>query len=253
MIYGLYLSATGVLTSTYRQDVIANNLANSETVGFKKDLALFQERPVAADEPGHAGAPGNDLLDNMTGGLLAMPTRIDMSQGTLVNTGSNFDAAIQGSGLFEVQSGANTRLTRNGQFMIDSQGNLVLSNDHGEKVLGDDSKPIQIDPTQPMTIGSTGQIVQGGKTVAQLGLFDVPKPEQLKKEGNGLYSYPNLKTMTPATGSIVGQTLEQSNVDPTTEMTSLMDAERQLEANMNMIRYQDATLSALVNQVGKVS
>jgi flagellar basal body rod protein FlgG len=253
MIYGLYLSATGVLASTYRQDVIANNLANSETIGFKKDLASFQERPVASQESTHAGSPSNDLLDNIGGGLLAMPTQIDMTQGTLVNTGSSMDAAIQGPGLFEVQSGPNLRLTRDGQFQIDSQGNLVLSNDRGQKVLGDDSKPIQLDPSQPIAIGPSGQIIQGGKNVAQLGLFDVPKPGELRKEGDGLYSYANLKSLTPSTGSIRGQTLEQSNVDPTTEMTGLMDAERQLEANMNMIRYQDATLAALVNTVGKAS
>jgi flagellar basal body rod protein FlgG len=253
MIYGLYLSATGVLTSTYRQDVIANNLANSETVGFKKDLALFQERPVASQETAHAGDSSNDLLDNIGGGLLAMPSQIDMTQGELVNTGSNFDVAVQGPGLFEVQSGSNVRLTRNGQFQIDSQGNLILSNDHGQQVLDVDSKPIQIDPSQPIQISPTGQIEQGGKNVAQVGLFDVPKPGDLRKDGNGLYSYGNLKALTPSTSTIRSQTLEQSNVDPTTEMTNLMDAERQLEANMNMIRYQDATLAALVNTVGKVS
>jgi flagellar basal body rod protein FlgG len=253
MIYGLYLSATGVLTSTYRQDVIANNLANSETVGFKKDLAQFRQRPVASQEAQYAGMSSNDLLDHISGGLLAEPTRVDLSQGPLMNTGSNMDAAISGSGMFEVQSGANIRLTRNGQFQIDSQGNLVLANDRGQQVLGDDSKPIQIDTSLPITIGSGGQIAQGGKVVAQIGLFDAPKPADLHKEGDGLYSYPNMKSLTPATGSIMGKTLEQSNVDPTTEMTNLMDAERQLEANMNMIRYQDATLSALVNTVGKVS
>src|SRR5581483_1135006 len=106
MIYGLYLSATGVMTSSYRQDVIANNLANSETVGFKRDLALFQERPTESQQnPIHGGWTNPDL-ENLGGGLLASPSAVDDKQGELEPTGNNLDVAILGRGYFAVDAGA---------------------------------------------------------------------------------------------------------------------------------------------------
>src|SRR5436305_12092611 len=109
MIYGLYLSAGGIVTSSYRQDVIANNLANSETVGFKKDLPLFQQRlteaqqrrlPPGGSSGGSLGSPPvgptNPLLEPLGGGILAHPTVVDSSQGDLEPTGSPLDVGIVG-------------------------------------------------------------------------------------------------------------------------------------------------------------
>src|SRR4051812_3979394 len=99
MIYGLYLSASGVLASSYRQDVIANNLANAETVGFKKDLATFSERAVE-QQPSGASDP---RWSNFTGGLWARNTNVDTTQGELESTGNSTDVAIEGRGYFMVQ------------------------------------------------------------------------------------------------------------------------------------------------------
>ena len=75
MIYGLYLSASGIMSNAYRQDVIANNLANSETVGFKRDLAQFQGRQAPSHDPANAGKWSDPLMDKIGGGILATPTR----------------------------------------------------------------------------------------------------------------------------------------------------------------------------------
>src|SRR5215831_18455464 len=113
MLYGLYLSATGVMTSSYRQDVIANNLANSETTGFKRDLALFQERSTEAQ---------------------ANP--IDVHQGELEPSTNPLDVALVGRGYFAVQGQDGMKLTRDGQFMADRAGRLMLTNgDGGQRVL----------------------------------------------------------------------------------------------------------------------
>src|SRR3954468_12507464 len=122
MIYGLYLSASGVLASSYRQDVIANNLANAETVGFKKDVALFNQRLTEAQQRRLAVMPGqvnptDPMLERIGGGLLAHPTTIDTAQGELEPTGSPTDVAIEGQGYFAVEEArGQTRPTRNGQF-----------------------------------------------------------------------------------------------------------------------------------------
>ena len=101
MIYGLYLSAAGVMSSSYRQDVIANNLANSETIGFKRDLPLSRARLTAAQEfrAGHGSDP---LMEGLGGGLLASPSMVDTSSGDLEDTSNPLDVAIQGSGFFAV-------------------------------------------------------------------------------------------------------------------------------------------------------
>src|SRR5437588_7471981 len=120
MIYGLYLSATGVLANSYRQDVIANNIANSETIGFKRDLALFQQRRTEAQERGSGAS--NAMLEALGGGALALPMQVDTSQGEMEPTDKNLDAAIEGRGFFTVMDNGQTRLTRNGHFMVNRAG-----------------------------------------------------------------------------------------------------------------------------------
>ena len=256
MIYGLYLSATGVLTNSYRQDVIANNLANAETVGFKKDLATFMQRPTEAQARGLGMNASNPILEKMGGGLFAAPTSVDLSQGDLEETRNNLDAAIHGSGFFTVQDKDQTRLTRDGRFMLNREGNLVLQG--GQRALDVNGKPITLDPNIPaskIAIGPRGEIMQKGVFVAQLAVVDVPNPKLLTKHGGGMLDYPNLtKATREATGAQVrGGFNERANVEPATELTQLMDAQRQLEANANMIRYQDQTLQRLCNDVGKIS
>src|SRR5689334_2619038 len=103
MNYGLYLSAMGVLANSQRQDVIANNLANSETIGFKKDLALFQQQRTEAQISGHR-RQSNDLLEPLGGGLVPTGTTLDLSQGPIEATGNPLDVAITGDGYFAVRS-----------------------------------------------------------------------------------------------------------------------------------------------------
>ena len=132
MNYGLYLSAMGVLANSQRQDVIANNLANAETVGFKKDLALFKEQRTEAQLRGRAHQ-SNDLLEPLGGGLVPSGTTLDLSQGPIENTSNPLDVAIVGDGYFAVRNGENLMLTRAGRFQVDRNG--VLATDAGHPVL----------------------------------------------------------------------------------------------------------------------
>src|SRR3954470_16064638 len=120
MLYGLYLSATGVMTNAYRQDVISNNIANAETVGFKRDLALFQERRTERAERGLSPGRSNPMLEALGGGVFASPTVIDKSQGELEPSDNNLDVAIVGQGYFTVSNGdrGEVALTRNGRFIV---------------------------------------------------------------------------------------------------------------------------------------
>jgi flagellar basal body rod protein FlgG len=257
--YGLYLSATGVLANSHRQDVIANNIANAETHGFKRDVTTFQQRLTEAQMMAGGHGRTNPLLENIGGGFLVSPTGVDHTQGELETTSNNLDAAIMGNGYFAVQDGKETRLTRNGAFSIDRTGYLVMADNPNLKVLDRDQKPIQLDGRYRSTIslGAFGEITQNGQAAGQIGMFDVADPSKLAKRGGNLLANTDDtaagKQLLRAKATLRSEFLERSNVDPAIELTQLMDAQRQLEANANMIRYQDATLGRLVNDVGKIS
>ncbi len=253
MIYGLYLSASGVLANSYRQDVISNNLANAETVGFKRDLTLFRERLTAAQESRRPQDWSDPQLEKVGGGMFVNPTLVDSRPGEMERTGRSLDVAVQGEGYFAVKQGADTRLTRDGQFMVSPAGELILSNAHGEKVLNPKGNPIKLQLDSSVSITRDGTINQSGRPVAQLGLFDVANRAGLTKIGGNLMSAEAAGPLRKATGSVQGEFIERANVDSTTELAELMDAQRQLEANANMIRSQDEMLQRLVQDVGKIS
>jgi flagellar basal-body rod protein FlgF len=251
MIYGLYLSASGVLANSFRQDVIANNIANSETVGFKKDLTMLQQRPTAAQETGH-WSQTDPLLEPMGGGLLAERAAINTTAGDLEPTSNPLDVALQGDGYLAVSHQGQTSLTRNGQMIIDRSGRLVLSNNPSQAVLDSRQNPIVLDSTSPLTIASDGTITQRGKTIAKLGLFNVADGSQLHKVGGTLLGFSDGAKLSEAQPAVHSGFIERSNVDPSTELTALMETQRELEANANMIHIQDETLDKLVNDVGRV-
>jgi len=254
MNYGLYLSATGVLTSTYRQDVIANNLANVETVGFKRNIAAFHERLTEAQQR-RSPQQTDPLLDLIGGGIFCSPTILDTSQGELERTANNLDIAILGNGFFSVQDKGQQRLTRDGRFMLDSEGNLILTDASAAQVLDPEGQPINLkgQVETSVEISKDGTISAHRQPIGRVGVFDVPDPSQLMKEGGNLLSYPGKpRDVTSVAPNLRNGFVERSNVDPTMELTSLMETQRQLEANANMIRYQDQTLGRCVNDVGKI-
>jgi len=254
MIYGLYASAAGVRASSHRLDSITNNLANTETTGFKRDLAVFQERRTAAASAGLSPAQhSNPELEKLGGGLLVAQTSVDFSQGTLEDTGNPLDFALQGRGFFAIRDGAQTALTRDGRFATNKDGYLITATT-GRWVLDTKGQPILLKKGVPITVGGDGNISQGNEVMGKVGVFDVPNVRELSKEGQGLLVGADLgKRMKAGDATIVSGALEQSNADPMHELASLMDATRTLEANANLIRYQDQTLARLVNDVGRIS
>ena len=182
-----------------------------------------------------------------------MRPTIDDRSGDIEPTGNNYDVALQGKGYLAVSANGKTHLTRNGEFMLDRTGKLVLSTNPQQAVLDDKQKPIILDSTAQTTFAVDGTITQNGKVAGKLGLFNVADASQLRKLGGTLLSMPEGADLQTATPTVRSGFVERSNVDPATEMTQLMDAQRQLEANANMIHIQDETLDKLVNDVGRVS
>jgi flagellar basal body rod protein FlgG len=254
MIYGLYRSAAGVMTSGYRQGVIANNLANVDTVGFKRNLAVTQQRRLGVEERPELMRFQDRFFDALGGGTLLSPTETDHSQGNLETTGKGTDAAIVGEGYFVVEKQGERFLTRNGNFVLNNQGELILADGSNAAVLSSGLSRIVLDPLAKTEINEQGGIIQRGLPVAQLAVKRADR-DSLEQIGQHLLrpdgGVDGLADST--TSTIQGGALERSNVEPSTELTQLLESQRMLEANANLIRYQDQTLGRLVNDVGRVT
>ncbi|MGC4030403.1 MAG: flagellar hook basal-body protein [Tepidisphaeraceae bacterium] len=256
MIYGLYLSATGVITNSHQQDVIANNLANAETGGFRRQLALTETRQVESRVRQAMGLK-DPIRDNIGGGQFLAPSYYDQSQGILETSSNNLDVAFQGTGFIGVQDGQGQfRLTRNGSLMTDKDGFLRTS--AGQFVLSDQKQPIKLDLTGrkqvDLNIDNDGNIkIQGEDTaLAKIGLFEPTDPNTIKAAGGNTFAPTEGSQLVAAKGRLLSGMTEGSNVEPATELTRLMETQRLLEANANFIRTQDQTLGRAVTDVGKI-
>lgn len=258
MNYGLYLSASGVLTNLYRQDVFANNLANAGTVGFKRDLASVTSRPPEAIEKALGFDDHHELLDKLGGGMLAGRQRIDFSAAPITPTGNPLDAALLDDRSFFTVGYVNpetsqreTRFTRDGRFTRDAQGQLVTVAG-GFPVLNDSGRPITL-PDGDAEIGSDGGVRVNGLTIGQLGVVTVPDRDQLIKQGQNLFHYTGKGDAKPVDNPQLrpGHT-EQSGVDPIDTLMDLINATKAVTSNGNLIRYHDQMLDRAVNVLGRV-
>jgi flagellar basal-body rod protein FlgG len=260
MNYGLYVSASGVLTSMYRQDVLANNLANVNTAGYKPDAVATRQREAARVEDGLAGMPSNRLLERLGAGALLAPNRTSFAQGAMETTGNPLDAAIQGPGFFKVSAGAGSgkdriRLTRDGRFTTDSQGRLMTIAG-GLPVLDDKDTPIVVSPNAGSArIKADGGIEQNGVTVARIGLVEAPNLGALQKVGGNMFrpTATQAAGLRPATGTIQPESIERSGVDPIQAMLGITNASMAVSNNARMIQLHDDLMNRAINTLGRVA
>lgn len=261
MNYGSALAAAGVLSSMHRLDVAAANLANAETVAFKPDTVVTMAR---MPERGTAAVPGVEpkwILEKLGGGVAIAPTRPDLRQGAIKTTTRALDVALDGNGFMAVRD-ANGRLafTRDGRLDLDTQGRLVMAVG-GRPLLDRNGQPIQLDPARPVVIDESGTITQGEREVAQLAIMDVPATA-LHKVGDGLWSLDAsalpraagrdpLQALPPAPARLMQAALEQSTVDPVTQLVDVMKATRAFQAGTEMLRQNDATTRRSIEAFGR--
>ena len=248
MNYGMYLAATGVLTSMYRQDVLANNLANVNTVGFKPDVVYTRLRLPERLESG--GVDPQQLLERLGGGHLLSPTRLDLTQGSLIDTGND-------EGFFVVRStGGNEqlRLTRDGRFTLNTASELVMAGT-GMKLLDIENQPIRLDQTATVHVRSNGELVQNGKVRATLRIAAATDQNQLSKLGNNLLTVNSTdpQALRPADGRLLPRHLESSAVDPVMMLNAMISASKAASANLKMMQYHDHIIGQAVNTLGRVA
>lgn len=258
MNYGVQLSASGVLTSLYRQDVLTNNLANMDSVGYKPDVAATRQRDPVRREDGVGYLPSNALLERLGGGALAARNAVDFAQGPVQDTGQPFDLAIQGDGFFVVRDESDSgkdklRLTRDGRLATDANGRLVMAST-GMPVLDQSGRVIEVRPHQPVKVDGDGRVTQNNEEIAQLRLVSPADRSRLVKQGHSLFKAPPeaFTSTTAATGTIRQNAVERANVDEIRTIMSITTASRDVDANMSLISQHDRLTERVINTLGRV-
>jgi flagellar basal-body rod protein FlgF len=217
----------GGLRQQRKLDVIANNLANTDTPGFKGDILSFDD-------------------------TLKATRTIDFTQGPLRQTGNKLDVAIQGEGFFQVLTPQGIRYTRDGNFTLDSNGEIITQ--QGFPVMGDGG-PIAIPITgNDIGISQTGDIEVDGATIDRFKVVTFADLNKLDKQGNSLFVYQGPQTdQRPATQATVHQgALEQPNTAVVKEMSKMVETMRLFEAYQKVIQSFDETDTKAINEIGLV-
>lgn len=249
MPYGVYLSASGAQAQSHRLQQVSNNLANVETPGFKPVATVLQARFSELIENGDV-SPGLGGIDDLGGGVTIQPEQTEFKVGAVRTTGNQTDFAIHDrDSFFVLQRGDQQLLTRAGDFVFDSSGQLV--NSGGDAVLATDGNPIRIDPRRPFQVGAEGRITQGGNT-RELMLGQPKNKGDLTNVGGNLFRpLAEFNLAGPGDRNVINGALEQSAVSPTGAMMELIETSRAYEANVQMIKHQDGVLGSLVGRVLK--
>lgn len=243
MIRGIYIAASGLLAESARQDVIANNLANATTTGFKRSDSIaspFREMLLRSQ-----GMPGRPEVGAMEMGAQVQGVRMIDSQGALRFTGNTLDMALVGTGHFTVDTPAGRRYTRDGSFGLDTAGRLVTK--EGNAVLDANGRPIVLDRGE-LRIGIDGTITQGGAVKGRM-LLTALDPASVRQESQNLLG--GTPRGTP-TAEVRQNHLESSTVNVVSEMVALIRVMRSFESNQKAVQSHDEALQASISKVGAV-
>ena len=255
---GLYTAGAGMITETKRTDTIANNLANANTTGFKRDETISAEFAPMLLKRINDGKDYNDVTsfkgfsiggNAPTVGTLGLGSYVneiatDHSQGGFQTTGNLLDLAIQ--------TPQGVRYTRDGNFYKSATGQIQTVN--GQAVLDTQNQPIVIPPeATSITVGPKGEIYAGNDEIAQLQFVQFGGDRRaVLKQGDSLY-YPQEGAQPQAAGGEIFQgMLENSNTNVVSEMVNLINNYRIYEAGSKAVTTQDTLLDKSVNEVGRV-
>jgi flagellar basal-body rod protein FlgG len=250
MIKGLHTSALGMAPKSLKLDVIANNLANINSTGFKKSNVFVREL-IKADIAVREG--NTKPIDEM----IKQSQQIDFSQGTLLETKNPLDVAISGKGFFVIETPQGTRYTRNGNFTLASDGSLVTA--QGFKVLGEKGTIYFPNPaktqSKQINISQKGEISIGTLPIDKLQIVDIPVDsisQDVKYAGENLFSAQNVTPMSINSKYEINQGfLEESNVNALEEMVKMIELNSNMQMDQKAIRYQDMTLQQ-TNDIGRI-
>ena len=232
------LSKADVLTR--QMDIVANNIANANTTGFKQQNILFETKT----ETPQRGEPLNFVTDRSS--------YRDLTAGPVLQTGNPMDVALSGPGYLAVKDSSGTVYTRAGALKLSTEGNIVDA--QGNTVLSDGGDAITVpDNVSQIGIGEDGTVTGDQGVLGKLQISEFTNAQSLTPTGNGYFAA-NGATATPAADTTMVQgALESSNVQPVVEMTQMMDISRQYQFVQNIISQEHDRIRNAIHTLGKTS
>lgn len=249
MIRGIYTGAASMLAETLRTDVTANNLANANTAGFKKEVAVNKEFANLLVQRINDN-PNSNGIGTMGVGALVDEIATIQTPGNMRQTGNPLDVAIDGRGFFVIDTPNGPRYTRNGTFSRSAQGELVTN--EGFPVRGQQGR-IAFPDNEPVTIAADGRVMSGGVEIDSISIVDFTDLKQLVKQGDSLFDVPGGAQPQQLQDPQLHQGyLEMSNVNIVSEMVNLIAGYRAYEVSGKVVQAHDQLLDKAVNEVGRV-
>ncbi len=241
----LYVGLSRQMTLRHELDIVANNIANADTAGFKVESLMLATQPQAPAVTLDGPKPVKFVMD--TG------VARDFSQGGLHRTNNDLDLGIDGPGFFQVTTADGPRYTRDGRFRMDTTGKLTTQ--AGQPVLDDGGGEIVIDPEKgPIAIAKDGTISQGQERIGKVGIVKFDTLSALEKTGDNLLRNSSNQTAQPAPDTQVQQgMLEGSNVNPISEITRMIEVTRTYESVSNMMSSNADLSRTSISRLGKVN
>jgi flagellar basal-body rod protein FlgG len=239
----MYAAATGSRLQMLRLEVVANNLANASTVGYKEDKTYFSDVLKMATRNDSSPVDPTSALSEKLSSI------INFKQGPVRQTGHDMDVAIEGKGLFVVEKEGEIYYTRNGAFRLDTEGRLatadggLVQGESGEITVGDGR----------FEVSSQGGVFVNGEELDQLKIVAFEDTRSLRKESAGLFiADPNARPVEDLDVQIAHRALEMSNVNPIRQMTEMVEAGRVFEAYQKIIKMVDTVNQRSATQIGKI-
>ncbi|HWT51210.1 MAG TPA: flagellar basal-body rod protein FlgF [Caulobacter sp.] len=241
----LYVGLSRQMTLRRQLDIVANNIANANTTGFKTEDLMVRTEQAKPAKTLDGSSPVKFVLD--TG------VARDFTQGAMTKTDGDFDLAIEGKGFFKIQTAAGERYTRDGRFTTNPEGQLVTQS--GYPVMDEGGGQITIDPQLgPVMVGKDGIVSQGAVRVGKIGLVRPDDMSTFAKDGDNLYRNTTNTTPQPVTDAQIHQgMLEASNVNSVIEITKLIEIQRAYEGVAKMMDNTSELSRTAVERLGKVN
>lgn len=221
-----YIALSHQMALQRQMEVIANNLANANTAGYKADETLFEEFLVQNGQQGSRSQRELSFVQDF--GVL-----INFSDGALEATGNPYDVGLKGPGFFVAQTPSGRVYTRGGHLGINDQGQLATA--QGHPILDDANRPINIDPALgPFIINGDGSLVQGDRAPVRFNLVEFANPQQLRRQGGGYFT--TTEAERPSTNTRTVQTMvEGSNVEPILQLSAMIETSRAYQNSQKLI------------------
>lgn len=242
-----YIALSGQ-TALWRQlDVVANNIANMNTPGFREQSPVFTSYMASTTSD-------TSTLRQQLAYVHDYGLETDTTSGPVDETGNPMDLAIQGNGFFAINTADGTRYTRAGRFMLDASGQLVTSN--GDTVLDSNDRPIVVAPNEAkFMVGEDGTVSTENGVIGKIKVVSFDNQQFLKRTSGALFEpAPGQQPITPTTAPKVLQgSLEGSNVNSVVEMTRMIDVQRSYTNAQNLLDAENDRVKQAIDVLSRIS